>query len=272
MKINKLSTIYFSPTNTTKEVVLEISNNLNISKRRDLDLNKAELRENFNLNITKDELLIIGVPVYEERIPQILEEPLKKLKGAGQPVVLIALYGNIGAGIALKQLQSLMTKARFNVIAAASFIGEHSFSTEEFPIALGRPDQKDLERAKLFANKISKKMKERTTSSKNKKLQINGTLPLIAKILPRDSAKKFAKKPQLDPKKCDACNICFHLCPVEAISKDNLEINDNLCLRCFACVKKCPQQARRIRFKKEVFVKLFLKHKSKERQEPQFYI
>ena len=43
-------------------------------------------------------------------------------------------------------------------IAGAAYIGEHSFSSSELPIAEGRPDASDLIHAKLFGRRINEKL------------------------------------------------------------------------------------------------------------------
>jgi hypothetical protein len=43
-------------------------------------------------------------------------------------------------------------------IAAGAFIGEHSFSSDKRPIALGRPDQHDLSQAEAFGRTIKEKL------------------------------------------------------------------------------------------------------------------
>lgn len=273
MKIDKLTKIYFSPTNTTQQIVEAISMSLKIQNTKTIDLTKPEVRQNFKLDINlNNELLIIGVPVYEERIPEIIEKSLVKLSGQGQPIILIALYGNIGEGIALKQLKELVEENGFNVIGAGSFIGEHSFSNSELKIAKSRPDKDDLKKAKYFGKKIIEKLKTSNNIKNFAELDIQGELPLIAKILPRNSAKMFAEKPKIDNKKCNRCGICINICPVGAIDKKELKIDDNICLRCFACVKKCPKESRKINFKKSCLVKLILRKKGKVRKEPKIYL
>ncbi|MCH5138842.1 hypothetical protein JMF89_16870 [Clostridiaceae bacterium UIB06] len=52
------------------------------------------------------------------------------------------------------ELYSITKKSGFKVAAAGLFIGEHSFSTEETPIAKGRPNYEDLNKAKEFGENI----------------------------------------------------------------------------------------------------------------------
>ena len=46
----------------------------------------------------------------------------------------------------------------FKVIAGATFVGEHSYSTQQNPIAAGRPDADDLQFAETFGAKIRTKI------------------------------------------------------------------------------------------------------------------
>ena len=75
------------------------------------------------------------MPVYEEKIPEIIYSFLTNLIGNKKQVVLVGVYGNIGDGIVLNELDFIAKNSGFKVVAAGSFIGEHSFSTKEIPIA-----------------------------------------------------------------------------------------------------------------------------------------
>jgi len=112
MNINKLTNIFFSATGTTKKIVNAISKGLNINEIREINLTDSNNRKNFNLQFRKDELLIIGIPVYAARIPDFLIPAFKKLKGVSQPVILVSVYGNIDEGIAFKQLKDILGKIK----------------------------------------------------------------------------------------------------------------------------------------------------------------
>ena len=72
------------------------------------------------------------------------------------PVVLVVVYGNRAYEKALVELDAFAsTKLGFKVIAGATFVGEHSYSTvRNIRWHPGRPDADDLEYAKLFGEKI----------------------------------------------------------------------------------------------------------------------
>ena len=45
--------------------------------------------------------------------------------------------------------------------------------------------------------------------------------------------------------KCITCNTCVALCPIGAIGKGPVyyEINQEICVKCGMCFKKCPAMA-----------------------------
>lgn len=271
MIINSATIIYFSPTGTTKKIINSIIKGMGVVNNEIIDLTLPKVRE-AGVPLIHGDIVLIGVPVYATGIPNILNSFLTSLKGSNKPAVLIAVYGNMSEGTALNELYSIANNSGFNVIGAGSFIGEHSFSTEETPIAKGRPDNEDLNKAEEFGRNIIKKIQNINTLS-HISLEIpQGKVPLIAKILPENSAKIFAKTPFADMSKCSHCGICVKLCPMGAIDKDNLAINENQCLHCFCCVKRCPKKARKITYQPKFIVSKILSIKSKAKKEPKIYL
>lgn len=59
---------------------------------------------------------------------------------------------------------------------------------------------------------------------------------------------------------------------MSAIDGVTLEIDDSQCLRCFCCVGRCSQKARKIVFKKKLLVSNLLYFKNKTRNEPRLYL
>lgn len=259
--------IYFSPTGTTKKIISAIANGTKIQTLEFINITHLKVREKPLPVITSD-VVIIGIPVYGMRIPNILKSPLRTLIGTGQPIVLVTVYGNIGPGIALRELGVLVEKRGFHVIAAASFIGEHSLSHHNLPIAQGRPDDKDLVKAQEFGNKIVEKLKEYHNIDKILKPEIRGTISFIERISPKNSAKLITKQPAVDINLCKRCGVCIEVCPIAAIDIKTLKINEKICFRCFACVKHCPENARNIVIKKKLFMMRILKNRSKNRRIP----
>lgn len=272
MIIDKLVKIYFSPTHSTKKITCTIAKSWGVLEQRTINLISLEERHNFKLKLQSDESIILGLPVYEERIPDLLYPVLSKIRGNGQLMILIVTYGNISAGIALKQLAKMMKNQGFKIIAAASFIGEHSFSYKEIKIAAGRPDNKDLEIAKNLGKQIEEKIESIENIENVPELNIKGKISSMGKLLPRHSEITFAHSPVIDFNLCRNCKKCLEICPVNAIDPDNLRSREKLCIRCFACVKLCPNNARKVIYKKPILVKNTLRQLSKKRKEPEIYI
>lgn len=271
MEVNTLALIYFSPTSTTRKILTAISQGMRIKNTKTIDLTLIKDRQD-KLPTIEEDLVIIGMPVYEERIPEVVRLTLEDINGRGQPIILVAVYGNIGYGIVLKELNDLVKKARFVVVGGAAFIGEHSFSNHDVNVAKGRPDTIDLQKANAFGEKIIKKLEGICHLDEINEVCMPGSLPFIAKVLPQNSARFFTKDPNPDDLLCNKCGVCVKACPVEAINLDDFKVNRKKCLRCFACVKKCKLKARKIKFKNKFFVSKFLRSKGGKRKEPEMFL
>lgn len=104
-------------------------------------------------------LAVITVPVYGGHVAPLALERMKELHADGAPAVVVVVYGNRAYEKALVELDAFVTKLGFKVIAGATFVGEHSYSSEKYPVASGRPDADDLEYAKLFGEKYVLKLR-----------------------------------------------------------------------------------------------------------------
>lgn len=90
--------------------------------------------------------------------PPTAAKRLETLRGSGTPAVVIAVYGNRAFEKAAAELAALAARQGFVPVAAAAFVGEHSYSTPETPVAAGRPDAQDLARAAEFGAAVRKKL------------------------------------------------------------------------------------------------------------------
>ena len=67
-------------------------------------------------------------------------------------------YGNRDYEDALVELYDLAVSLGLSPFAAGAFIGEHSYSTPEMPVAEGRPDSMDLADARIFGGECVRKL------------------------------------------------------------------------------------------------------------------
>ena len=91
MTINRVKYYYFSPTNTTKKVVEKIARGIG---KDIIEENITFIEKNSKEYVNEeDTLVIVGVPVYGGRVPQIILETLRGIKGSGYAVPVV-VYGN----------------------------------------------------------------------------------------------------------------------------------------------------------------------------------
>jgi ferredoxin/flavodoxin len=233
-----LSLIYYSPTGTTQKIVREIGQNMGLKliSENNIAENKTELM----LKTTNNCLTIIGLPVYSGRLPITAIESLKKVQSNQSPVVIVVVYGNRNYDDSLLELKEIASNCGFKIIAGAAFIGEHSFSSNEKPIAMNRPDKQDLEKCKDFARMITEKLNGIKDITILSELDIPGNYPYKErKQLPATI------HPETDNDRCNQCGICVDSCPTNAITiQETVITNGELCTWCCACVKHCPDEAR----------------------------
>ncbi len=238
MKYNNIHLIYFSPTHTSAKIVYAIAEGMDAAFMSESDVT----REGLDMEETiDDELTIIAAPVYGGRVSETAIERFKKFKSIHHaPIVPVVLYGNRDYEDALRELCDLVTAQGFIPVAAGAFVGEHSYSRKNMPIAEGRPDEADLDRAVRFGKEIIAKLREVSCVECLEPLKVKGNYPYRVK------GPSTPQAPVTDNELCTRCGYCMDACPTQAISMVNGEMysDPNLCIKCCACVKECPEGAR----------------------------
>jgi ferredoxin len=265
-RMNVLNLVYFSPTGTTQKIVKTIGEHIGISEICNYDLTPSQVSD-LNIKIDTGSLTIFGFPVYSGRLPLFAINKLKNIHSNNTPAILVVVYGNRDFDDALLELKELTLKCGFNIIAAAAFIGEHSFSTKKMPIAANRPDKSDLQQCKHFSKDILEKLHTFEDKQYIEDVFIPGNIPhKERKSLPPIS-------PETNTETCNECKICENVCPTNAIHFDKgIITNKALCIWCCACIKACPQNSRYFNNSTidGITEKLFLG--CKERKEPVFFL
>lgn len=136
---------------------------------------------------------------------------------------------------ALIELYDLAVSLGLSPFAAGAFIGEHSYSTPEMPVAEGRPDTLDLADARIFGGECARKL---DSSGAFAPFHIKGNRPYKeVKHSGNQTVPETADG-------CPLCGECARVCPTGAVSIDlnarKVLTDPALCIRCCACVRACP--------------------------------
>lgn len=253
MKIENVHMVTFSPTRTSRKVADAIVKGMGVVSVQETDLTHVGIND---LCIPADTLTVFAVPVYGGHVAPLALKRMEAICSKGAPAVVVVVYGNRAYEQALVQLDAFVSEHGFKVVAGATFVGEHSYSSKRYPIAVGRPDADDLEDAVLFGRKISAKIDQAVDVEhlygvdvkriQRPKQSLWGMLRFLYKVVKwRKSHTPMPRTPQTDESLCTHCGCCVTLCPNQAILKgDECNTFADKCIKCCACVKGCPHGAR----------------------------
>ena len=265
MEDKKVKLIYFSPTGTTQKVLESIAKGITVEDVEHINLTLPEGAQQ-TIPPFSDELVIIGAPVYGGRLPVDAINRFKQLKASKTLAILIVLYGNREFEDALLELKNLAIESGFIPVAAGAFIGQHSYATEDVPIANGRPDSLDVQKAMDFGAKIKDKVTALQSPNAQIDLEIPGRFPY------EGGARSMAVSPVTKEDTCTVCGTCASVCPTAAISiNGSVATKIELCIRCCACIKNCPSDARVMEDSMWKNIANWLNENCSTRKEPQIF-
>ena len=252
----KITTVYFSATYTTHRIVGHVA------KRLSEDVTECDITNQApegEILIPNDEVLIVGIPVYAGRVPEMARERIRQFKGKGTPAIAIAVYGNRDYDDALLELSDLLSENGFQVISAGAFIAQHSI----FPkVGAHRPDADDYLQMNVFADETCKVLDKNREKLRpihirgNRPYKIPGSIP----IYPSGSAS------------CKECGKCVELCPAGAIPKEApRKVDETKCIKCGRCIVVCPTKSRQFGGMKYTLASIKFNMAYKERREPEMF-
>ena len=227
MEIKSVWAVYFSGTGTTEKVVTTLAKDLAQSLNASYQtfcFNLPQSREG-ELAFGPQDLVVFGVPVYAGRVPNLLLPYIQnKVKGQNTPAVPVVLYGNRNFDDGLMELRNVLFQNGFRPFAAGAFVGEHSFSKI---LGAGRPDSEDIALAAQLAEKAAQLAKD-MAQPPEQPAAVEGCDPIRPYYTPRDRHG----------------DLCARICPMGSIDPNDVSNVVGKCIKCCACVKKCPVGAK----------------------------
>lgn len=252
--------VYFSPTRTTETIVREVAGELAAALSAETEAVSLTLPHERPAAVSckTGDVLVFGFPVYAGRVPELVVDEITRLESGGAQAVIVGLYGNRHFDDALLEASDLLGERGFRVVAAGAFIGEHSMTAR---VAAGRPDASDLEAARRFGRDVAAKLSSGEACTPT----IRGTRPYKERPEPADI------RPQTTDD-CTACGICSAACPMGIIDADDPKQVEAGCLRCNACVKRCPEHAKFFDSEPTNKIVAMLEEKFMDRKEPELFL
>lgn len=234
------------------------------------DFTIPDVREQ-TLTFSSSELVVVGLPVYAGRVPNVLLPYLtQKLQGSNTIAIPVVLYGNRNYDDGLIELKTILEGNGFIPVAAAAMIGEHSFSTI---LAAGRPDTADIKKLIEFSKNTARKL---SSHSPLFPVSVLGCDPIRPYYTPQDHFGNpiniLKVKPVTDITRCKQCGYCAKLCPMGSINPHDVAEVSGICIKCCACVKKCPCGAKSFIDKNFLYHQHELEDEFTCRAEPEFFL
>lgn len=247
MELKKIWAVYFSGTGTTRRTVERIASGLAEKLAllvEKIDFSCPQVRQQ-ELRFDAADLVVFGTPVYAGRVPNVLLPFLQeKIVGGGALAVPVVLFGNRAYDDALMELRNILAADGLHPVAAAAFVGEHSFSRT---LGQGRPNENDEALMDEFAAKTADLVR-RLPAAPEKPVAVGGQEPLRPYYTPRDRAGNpiniLKVKPKTDMTRCGGCGLCAEMCPMGSIDPTDVSAVRGICIKCCACVKGCPTGAK----------------------------
>lgn len=245
MNIKKIWTVCYSATGNTEAVVRAAAQ----AAADELGVLWEEVRFStpeeraVEHTFTEEDLVFVATPTYAGKMPnKLLPDYQSKLHGDGAFAAAMVTFGNRSYDNALAELCFTLEQNGFHTVSGGAFVGQHAFALK---LAAERPNAEDLEQARTFGRKTAEKMRSLTVVPEPVAVKGDAAAPYyIPKGVDGEPAKFLKAKPKTHEDLCSRCGLCAEICPMAAIDPNDVCSVPGTCIKCQACVRRCPTGAK----------------------------
>jgi len=144
---NYLKLIYFSPTDSTKNILYKIVSGMNYNIDEEFNLTDYD-NKNYENNFKENEIILLGTPVYGGRVPKIAKDRFNRIKGNNSKIILVMTYGGVHYDDSLKEFYEIMNNKGFIIIGIGIFVVKHNAIKS---MGINRPNDRDYDEIKFFS-------------------------------------------------------------------------------------------------------------------------
>lgn len=290
MKMNKIHSVFFSPTGHTKKVTLYIANRFeklfaattttatktatttgdtttcthSVQKDESCKIIVDDItlpkERNHKREYLKNDFAIFAFPTYAGRIPNKLLPFLENnFLGKKTKAIALVTFGNRNYDSSLDELASVLSKNDFLVIGKIAICAKHAFAE----IGKNRPSVNDFLLVDEFCDAAFEKLSKMSYATEKYGESVlsdfvcknNEIAPYYSPLKEDGKSAQFLKAKPFTSSSCTSCMLCAKLCPMGAIDFSNPCNIPGVCIKCQSCVVHCPFNA------KQFVDKDFLSHK-----------
>lgn len=286
MNSPQLHLLGFSPTGTGRRVLQAIAHGFDAPGAPYTDMSPRATGASTAIT---DGAVAVVAPVYAGRIPEVVVAYLRALNPSRDdamtrpipavgpiravgpiPALAVVVYGNRAYDDALLELTDEMTAAGFHVVGAAAFIGEHSYASDDYQIAMGRPNASDRDQA----IELGRRFRTIVTDSSSPSTVGGSANPGVPGTRPyRERTRLSGDAPITDENECILCGACETACPIGIVSvTDHVATDASRCIYCCACVKECPNGSRQVANEHVLRFAAWLAEHHREPKDPEVFL
>ena len=249
MQLDKLCVACFSPTHTSMKIARAIADGMHIARREEIDLTTDPADTPISV---RNAICIVAAPVYGGLVAPVAVRRIARLRAENSIAIPVVVYGNRDYEDALVQLRDLLHAQGFTPLCGAAFVGEHSYSRPGMPVAEGRPDAADLQKATAFGAQAYDSLLHQlnlphppATDARDFALTYDSpleslvTAPAMKGNVPYKTLGPSTPQAPVVNDNCYGCGECVDWCPTGAITiaDGRSATRMDLCTKCCACVK-----------------------------------